>query len=131
MAGRGWHVPPQMSWGRETPTLHLSVSASTLPHVQECLQVLKDSVAAAREAGPAQVDRGVLGLLSRLDPDRLTDAEFDDLLVTAGLAGGAGVVGLPKRMASVSALVNAASPAPREALLGAYADRLYRPVRTR
>ncbi|MCW2842902.1 MAG: Pyridoxal-dependent decarboxylase [Nocardioides sp.] len=131
MVERGWYVGPQMSWRGEPPTLHLSVSAATLGHVDECLAALRDSVAAARATGPVRVDRSIVAVLDTLSPDRLTDDEFDALLVAAGLAGGAGVLTLPKRMAPVNVLFNVASPRLREALLETYVDRLYRPVRAR
>ena len=131
MNERGWYVGPQMSWRGEPPTLHLSVSAATLDVVEECLAALRESVAAAQSSGPIGVDRSIVAVLDALAPDRLTDEEFDALLLAAGLAGEGGVVGLPKRMAPISVLFNAASPRLREALLETYIDRLYRPVRAR
>lgn len=129
MAERGWYVQPQMTWHGHPPTLHLSVSAATLPLVDECLSALGESVAAAREQGPVEVDRNILAILRSLRPEKLTAADFDALLQAAGLAGEAGVVTLPKRMAEINVLLNASGPALREALLVAYLDRLFRPVR--
>lgn len=129
MAERGWYVQPQMTWHGNPPTLHLSVSAATLPLVDECLLALRESVAAARQLGPVEVDRFILKILRELRPDKLTDEDLDALLEAAGLAGEAGVASLPKRMAQINVLLNAAGPALREALLVAYLDRLFRPVR--
>lgn len=129
MVERGWYIQPQMSWQGEPPTLHLSVNASTLPHVDECLIALARSVMAARAVGPRQIDPDVLALLERLNPARLSDADFDGLLMAAGLADEGGLTALPKKMAPINVLFNAADPALREALLATYADRLFRPVR--
>jgi glutamate/tyrosine decarboxylase-like PLP-dependent enzyme len=129
LAERGWFVQPQMSWRGEPPTLHLTVSASTLPLVEECREALRESVAAAQAAGPAVVTREALDRLNRLRPEHLTDEAFDDLMTSAGLADPAGHSGRPGRMAAVNALLNAAGPALREALQSRYVDRLFRPVR--
>lgn len=52
---RGWYAQPQMSYAGAPPTLHLTVSAATAPAVEEFLAVLREAVAAAREAGPVVV----------------------------------------------------------------------------
>lgn len=127
---RGWAVQPQMSWHGEPPSLHLSVSAATLPVVDELLAALRVCLEAARERGPERVDPAVLTALRGLDPAALSDADFDELLVAAGLAGATGAVELPERMAPINALFDAAPPTLRETLLSTYFDRLYRPVRS-
>ncbi|WP_110183014.1 pyridoxal phosphate-dependent decarboxylase family protein [Nocardioides solisilvae] len=134
LVARGWYVQPQMSWGGNAPTLHLSVSAATLPLVDELLEALTSSVAAAVAAGPVRVDPDVVAFVEALDPAALTDADFDGLLAASGLVGPAaegvsGGLALPERMAEVNALLDVAAPAMREALLVAFLDRLARPVR--
>jgi glutamate/tyrosine decarboxylase-like PLP-dependent enzyme len=132
MAGRGWYVQPQMTWEGNPPTLHLSVSAATRPLVDDCLAALGESVAAAQALGPVEVDRNILKILRELRPEKLTDEDFDALLLAGGLAGEVGelgVVTLPEKMAPVNVLLNASGPALREALVVAYLDRLFRPVR--
>jgi sphinganine-1-phosphate aldolase len=128
MAARGWYVQPQMSYAGHPPTLHLSVSAATLAHVDDFLGSLGRSVMAAVEAGPVVVDQGVRDFIEALDPAALSDADFDGLLLASGLGGGSGLA-LPDRMAGVNALLDLASPAMREALLVAFLDRLQRPTR--
>jgi glutamate/tyrosine decarboxylase-like PLP-dependent enzyme len=130
MASRGWYVQPQMSFAGTPPTIHLSVSAATRPHVEELLGALRESVAAARAAGPVTVDPEVVAFIEALDPRALSDADFDGLLAAAGLMGSGeeGLV-LPDRMAEVNALLDVASPSMREALLVAFLDRLSRPSR--
>ena len=76
------------------------------------------------------VPQGVVDFIRALDPAALTDDDFEGLLAASGLVS-PGPVGLtlPDRMAGVNALLDAASPALREALLVAFLDRLLRPVR--
>jgi sphinganine-1-phosphate aldolase len=128
MATRGWFVQPQMSFAGHPPNLHLTLSAATADRVEECLGAFEESVEAAREAGPVQVDPGVAEVVAALDPANLGDEEFDGLLAAAGLdPAGASVV--PDRMAEVNALLDLASPELREAVLKAFLDRLMRPTR--
>jgi sphinganine-1-phosphate aldolase len=125
----GWFVQPQMTFEGRPPTLHLTLSAATAPHVEDFLAVLDDAVATAVAAGPVEVDPRVADLVRALDPATLSDADFDGLLDAAGLTGGAGnELTLPERMAEVNALLDLASPALREAVLTAFLDRLSRPT---
>lgn len=128
MAARGWYVQPQLSYGTQPPSIHLSVSAATPP--EEFLAALSEAVAAATATGPVEVVAEVAALIRELDPDRLGDEEFDGLLAAAGLAGDGGAPALPERMAPVNALLDIAAPALREAVLIAFLDRLARPVRS-
>jgi glutamate/tyrosine decarboxylase-like PLP-dependent enzyme len=128
MGARGWYVQPQMSYADQPATIHLSVSASTLAGVDDLLVALRESVMAAAEAGPVTVDPEVAAFIEALDPAALTDADFDGLLLAAGLVGGEDLA-LPDRMAEVNAMLDLASPRMREALLVAFLDRLQRPHR--
>ena len=128
MAERGWLVQPQMRFRRIPATLHLSLSAATAPNVDELVDALNRSHATATERGPVQVPAELAGAAQQLDPDTLTDEQFDDLLATAGL-GDVGSGGLPRRMAPINALLDSAPPSLREALLTAFLDRLMRPNR--
>ena len=138
MAVRDWYVQPQLSYGDLPANLHLSVSAATLPHVDEFLSALADSVKEARSAGPVRVDPGVAAYVAGLDPASISDDEFDGLLAAAGLLGGGdaghggdgGGLALPTRMADVNALLDVASPPLREAVMVAFLDRLSRPTAT-
>ncbi|TYL51379.1 aspartate aminotransferase family protein [Nocardioides sp. BGMRC 2183] len=129
MTARGWFVQPQLSHAEQPPSLHLSVSAATLAGVEEFLEALETAVAQARAAGPVPVDADVVALLHSLDPRTLSEEEFDALLAAGGLAGDGEAPGLPEQMAPVNALLDAAPPALREAVLVAFLDRLSRPVR--
>ena len=129
MAERDFFVQPQLSYEGQPATLHLSVSAATLPHVGELLEALAASVAAALAAGPVAVDPGVAAYVAALDPAGIGADEFDGLLAAAGLLTGDAEAGLalPTRMAEVNALLDLAAPALREAVLVAFLDRLQRP----
>ena len=128
MLERGWFVQPQLSFRDVPPSLHLTLSAATAPSVPELVVALRESVDAARAAGPVGLDPGLAGLLSSIDPATLDEAGFSGLLVAAGLAGDDGSLSLPRRMAPVNALLDAC-PAPlREALLIGVLDRLSRPT---
>jgi sphinganine-1-phosphate aldolase len=129
MSARGWFVQPQMSYAGQPPTIHLSVSAST--DADGFLAALADAVGAATAAGPVTVDPGVVAFIEALDPAVLSDDDVDGLLAASGLVGTdpSGALVLPARMAEVNALLDAAAPAMREALLVAFLDRLSRPVR--
>jgi glutamate/tyrosine decarboxylase-like PLP-dependent enzyme len=130
MAARGWYVQPQMSYAGTPATVHLSVSAATGAHVGELLAALRESVAAAQQAGPVTVDPEVVAYIEALDPGALSDGDFDGLLTASGLVGGADDgLALPERMAEVNALLDVAAPEMREALLIAFLDRLSRPNR--
>jgi hypothetical protein len=116
-----------MAFRGSPPTLHLTLSAATAPHVPAFIEALAGSVAAAVAAGPVAVPPELAGAAAALDPATLDDAAFDGLLQVAGLAGADGALALPERMAPVNALLDVAPPRLREALLVAFLDRLTRP----
>ncbi|WP_127479687.1 pyridoxal phosphate-dependent decarboxylase family protein [Nocardioides pantholopis] len=130
MLERGWYVQPQMAYAGGPSTVHLSVSAATLASVEELLDALAESVAAAVAAGPVRVDSGIADFLRALDPATLSAADFDGLLAAAGLgsSGDGGALALPRRMAEVNALLEVAAPDLREALMVTFLDRLSRPA---
>jgi sphinganine-1-phosphate aldolase len=129
LVSRGWYVQPQLAFEGQPASVHLSVSAATLAHLDDFTVALRESVAAAREAGPVVVDDDVVAFIASLDPATLSDADFDGLLAACGLVGASadGSMELPSRMASVNAMLDLASTAMREALLLAFLDRLSRP----
>ena len=127
MLARGWFVQPQMAFRDMPPTLHLTLSAATAPSVPHFVDALRAAVAAAQAAGPVAVPAALADAVGALDPASLDDAAFAGLLRMAGLAGDDGDLALPDRMAAVNALLDAAPPAVREALLLGVLDRLSRP----
>lgn len=130
MLEAGWYVQPQLTHTGHPPTLHLTLSAATAPHVEEFLATLADAVARASAAGPVEVDPGVADFVRALDPTALSEDDFDGLLAAVGMgASDTGTAVLPQRMAEINALLDLSTPALREALLIAFLDRLTRPVR--
>jgi sphinganine-1-phosphate aldolase len=128
MAALGWFVQPQLSFGDQPPSLHLTVSAATAPRLDDLIQALTTATQAAQKSGPVQVSPDLSAAATALDPSTLDDAAFDGLLSIAGLADTAATGALPTRMAPVNALLDVAPPALREALLIAFLDRLMRPA---
>lgn len=126
MLDRGWFVQPQMGFRGGDASLHVSLSAATAAAVPEFLGALAACVDEAVAAGPIAVDPALRAAAESLDPAALDDAAFDGLLRVAGLAGEAGEVTAPERMAEVNALLDVAPPRLREALLVAFLDRLSR-----
>jgi len=108
------------------------VSAATRRHLEDFEQALGRAVAAAIRTGPVRVNPDVVAFVEALDPDTLTDEDFDGLLAASGLVSGtedaaSGGLELPERMAEVNALLDVAAPRTREAVLIAFLDRLSRP----
>ena len=129
MLERGWFVQPQLSFGDVPPTLHLTLSAATAPSVPELVVALRESVDAARAAGPVGLDPGLAGLLGVDRPgDPRRGRASPGCSPPPGLAGSDGALALPRRMAPVNALLDACPPPLREALLLGVLDRLSRPT---
>lgn len=127
MLRRGWFVQPQMSFRDMPATLHLTVSAATAEGVPDFLRALAAAVTEAVTAGPVALPPELVSAAQALDSTTLDAASFEDLLAVAGLAAADGSVEIPEAMAPVNALLDAAPPALREALLVAFLDRLSRP----
>jgi sphinganine-1-phosphate aldolase len=111
LAARGWHTQPQFAFGDVPASIHLSVTASVAPRVAEFGTDLAAAAQAARAAGPPSI------------PDVALDRPLPELLAALGFGGG-----LPERMAPVNALLNAAPPHVREALLVDFLGHLQRPA---
>jgi len=128
LQARGWYTQPQLHFEHFPATLHLSLSAATVPRLPAFLDALHASVAAAKAIGSARLPPALIAQLAELNSDELSDAVFDGLVQVLGLSGPAGLE-LPERMGSINALLDAAPARVREALLVGFVDRLSRPVR--
>ncbi|HYP43835.1 MAG TPA: aminotransferase class V-fold PLP-dependent enzyme [Propionibacteriaceae bacterium] len=128
MSGRGWRAQPQLSWGGFPATLHLVLSAATAPRVPELLDALRASVKAARAAGAPRLAPEVVTAVRTIDLRRFDDDAFDALVESAGLEAG-GSMAVAGRLAPAYALLDAATPAVRQVLLTAFADRQSQPRR--
>jgi sphinganine-1-phosphate aldolase len=117
LAARGWHTQPQMAYRSLEPTIHLTVTAAVRDTAPSFAADLSAAVAAAQARGPVEVPP-----LPPLTPEMITP-EF-----VAGLAEALGLgAGDFSRMAHVNALLNAAPPQLREALLTGFLSLLQRP----
>jgi sphinganine-1-phosphate aldolase len=115
LAARGWHTQPQMAFADLPPTIHLTVTAAVASTAAEFGPDLAASVEAARAHGPIEVPT--------LDPStEVTPELIEQLAAGLGLAGGDFT-----RMAPVNAVLNAATPELREALLSGFLSLLQRP----
>lgn len=126
LAERGWHTQPQLAYLDLPASIHLTVTASVAPRVNEFGAALRTAVADARLIGPVAVNEQLLGLLGALTPDQVGPE------LVAGMAGVLGLGAhadrpLPSRQAEINALLNAASPALRERLLAEFLSLLQRP----
>jgi sphinganine-1-phosphate aldolase len=117
LAARGWHTQPQMAYRDLPPTIHLTVTAAVRAEAPSFAADLADAVAAAQARGPVEIPP-----LPPLTPEMITPE------LIAGLAGSLGLgTGDFSRMAQVNALLNAAPPPLREALLTGFLSLLQRP----
>ena len=109
-----------MAYADLPPTIHLPVTAAVRPPAPSFAPDLEAAVAAAKARGPVE-----LPPLPPLTPRTITPE------LIAGLAAGLGLGdGDFSRMAPVNAVLNAAPPAVREALLTGFLSRLQRPPAT-
>lgn len=129
LAERGWYVQPQLSYATVGPTVHLSVTAAVAPRVAEFAAALTESVVAARVHGRVLLPRHVYAALTAVDqgiPSADAAGSLAGSLAEAlGFDVGSGRT--PARMATVNALLDAASPRVRSQLLVAFVDLLQRP----
>ena len=131
MAARGWYVQPQMSYAGQPPTIHLSVSAATLAHVDEFLAALQPR----RSPRPSPPARSRSTRRSRRSSRRSTRPRSPTPTSTAccaaaGLAAAATAGSrCPTGWPRSTRCSTSPSPRMREALLVAFLDRLQRPTR--
>jgi sphinganine-1-phosphate aldolase len=128
LASRGWYAQPQLSFGPFPPSLHLILSAATVPRVPEFLDALKASVKAATASGPVQLPPELISAIRTVDLRTLDDPALDAILELAGLDSGVGMA-LPDRMAPLNAILDVASAPVRQALVIGIMDRRLRPRR--
>jgi len=125
MRERGWFVQPQLAFGASPENLHLSINPASARWVEAFLADLAASVEAARALPSGQLTAGIREAVAGIDPAALSDDDFAKLLAFAGVQG----EGLPTRMAGINEMMNALPPPMRAALLIAYVNHLYEPVR--
>ena len=127
MMQRGWFIQAQPSYAGLPATIHMTISAGTLQHIDEFLAALDDAVDECIAAGPIKIDPGLAAMVASIDADSLTGEQFAGLLAAANLMGPGG--GMPERMGPVNALLDIAAPPVREKILILFMDLLTHPVR--
>ena len=110
---RGWYIQPSLIYGGSKEHIHLSISASNVPHIDAFISDLEMSVEAARGIEPGTRITSSLEQLEGLDPTMLTDAGVTALLTGAGITPGV----LPDRMADLNGILNHLPSELREYLL--------------
>ncbi len=126
LRSRGWYAECQPSWGDLPATLRLEVSAGTRANVDELLDALRASAAAAEVTGPVHLPGRVVDHLRRLSPEHLSTGDVRTVLETLGIdPAGPGVAPVPL----LDALVDAAPTRLRAAITGRLAELRSAPVR--
>jgi glutamate/tyrosine decarboxylase-like PLP-dependent enzyme len=119
---RGWYVQPQLGYRGLPASMHLTLTASSDPVVDDLLVDLAVAVEASR--GVTVGDPALLTAVQDLDPDSLGDDVLGTLLPLAGIAPGEG---LPDRMAAINTLLEAMPMRLRERLLVEFLGLLFTP----
>jgi sphinganine-1-phosphate aldolase len=126
---RGWHTQPQLAYAGLPRTIHLSVTASVAPKVDEFRTALGESVVAARAHGPVHVPGELVSVVANLTPEQFSASLVDALSAALGLGGAqAGSRPLPDRTAMINALLESAPVPVREALFAGFLSSLLRPT---
>lgn len=120
---RGWFIQPQLSYRGIPANVHLTLTGVSLAGVEALLEVLGESMDAARSAGRPDPPDGLVEALSSLDLDTIDDAGFVGLLAAVGIELDA-AAGQPE-MAVVNTVLDALPPPTREALLVRFLSALY------
>ena len=127
MAERDYYVQPQFTFRGVPASLHLTITAANAGHEPELLGALANSVTAARALPspgfPPEVIQAVLAA-DLGSPSGLARAAS-----ALGLIGGDGTLALPRRMASINALLDALPGPVREQVLRGVMSLLARPGR--
>lgn len=122
MRDRGWYVQPQFSTELSPPNLHITVTQSSIPHVEALLKDLAES-AEAMQNHPEPIDLAavraqVQTMLASLEGGPEAIAQ---LAAVAGLQG----TDLPEHMALINSVMDALPDALAETILTEFMNDLY------
>lgn len=120
----GWYAEAQPSWRGGPATVRLVVDVAAAVDPERLTGLLERAVHAARAQGPVALPTRVRDHLPRLDPARVTTGDVTVLLDALALD-----LHRARGTARFEALLDAAGPALRAALLARLEDLLRRPVR--
>ena len=115
-----WFLTPQLSYGPSPRNLNLTVDAGGLDGAEGLVAALGEAVDEAGRRGPVRLDPAVVEEIRGIDPDALDAAAFGGLLERTG-------VSIDEGFAVVNNLLDAASPAQREAVILGFLGTLFPP----
>jgi len=121
MRERGWYIQAQLAHGASPANIHLSISASNVPRMDDLLADLAECVDQARSIPPSGLAAAVTAMFANLDPADLDPSVFEQLLGMAGMTSSA----LPQKMAEINEVLDALSPAFREFLLTEFINGIF------
>jgi glutamate/tyrosine decarboxylase-like PLP-dependent enzyme len=119
MTARGWSLLPQFACGGGPANVHISISSSNVPLLDQLINDLREAVDYLRREGPL-VDREAIAREVAKVVDRPLDELALHLAPLAGLTG----MGLPERMATLNTILNLLPATARDQLLAAFINAL-------
>jgi len=122
MNGRGWYIQPALAFGNSKENIHMSINASNVEWVDDFIADLDSCVKKAKTMKSGELAGAVMEGLSSMDPSRLTNEAFSEMLSMAGIQG----TELPDRMADINEVLNALPAEFRERLVIEFVNDLFR-----
>jgi sphinganine-1-phosphate aldolase len=120
---RGWYIQPQFAYQNSPKNFHISVSMSNIDFTDELVQVLEESVQAAKGIKEGESVKTILDAISAMNPEDITEDNISDMMAMAGVSGDS----LPERMADINDIMNALSVEHRELMLIEFLSELFTP----
>lgn len=121
MKARGWLVQPQFGGLGSPANLHLTISAGHLAVADRFVADLRAAVDEIRGAAPDPALAALLQVAGSLDFSNMSEESLVQALAMAGIRGG----GLPERMATINALLDALPAPAREAAIIAFVNDMF------
>jgi sphinganine-1-phosphate aldolase len=122
MRDRGWYLQPQFSTAQSPPNLHVTVTRTSIPHVDNLLKDLAEAAEAVRNhpepIDPKAVREQVQAMLSTMEGGPEAIAQ---LAAVAGLQG----TDLPQHMALINTVMDALPDELAEMILIEFMNDLY------
>ncbi|MDQ3031663.1 MAG: aspartate aminotransferase family protein [Myxococcota bacterium] len=122
MKKRGWYVQPQLGYAGHRENVHLSITAANVPHVDAFLADLRSACEEARTIPKNdEFVNAIASAAASIDPAKLDQATFDNMLAAAGLTG----VGVPEQSAPINQILQALPRPVAKAILIQYVNQLF------
>lgn len=124
MKTRDWVIQPQLGFHGSKENVHLSITQGVLENVDDFLDSLKASVAAAKLLDNAAPPEALVQMLSQVKPEMLRGPGFNQLMSQFGMSGN----DIPDRLAGLNQVLNAMPPELTKAALTEYFNELFVPA---